>query len=151
MPKTTKWIQPTPENVRGFWLLVRDGRFKNSNGLPKFQLTRGVGDPDEVIISWAYGSDSVVRCPIDDIPAYLNSEPLDSVARVLKRIARRDLRKSRLLESQPTVRDQIVLARKIFEGELSKSEPPEDARPHILDAFYGTLDEMAARDMFSGM
>ncbi len=149
-----KWVGPTPENVEALWLLIREGKFRTSNGVPKFQLTRGVKHPDELYISWPYDNDSVVRCPIDDIPAYLPDEVPDRVNKILRFIAKRDLRpptpidRSRLANGTP--QRLADAAENLFMNALSQTSLDDDSRSVAVDAFRETLQGMIGRKMIKG-
>ena len=45
-----KWIQPTHDNVKALWFMIRDGRFKTPTGVPKFHCTKGNQNPDDIYI-----------------------------------------------------------------------------------------------------
>lgn len=150
MARTIRWVQPKTENVKALWLLIKDGRFRNSNGVPKFQVTRGVRDPDEIIISWPYDNDAVVKCSIDDIPVYLKDEPEDQLTKILKRIARRDLKRSKLLDQMPTRADQCEKAKKIFDEKIDGTDLNAPSRALVNGLFSDTLKEMVACEMLTG-
>ncbi len=140
-----KWIQPTHDNVEALWLLIRDGRFKSPNGVPKFHCTKGVQDPDEMLISWPYDSDSVVRCVIDDIPEFLPDEPQDQLRKVLTRIAKRGLREpkpvSRPAQSSFTAHE-LRKAERIFTEKLERCDIDNGHRQRIIKLFRETLETM---------
>lgn len=92
MATQIKWVQPTKYNVKSLWVRIREGQFKTVSGLPRFQLVKDVEDPDILYLTWTYDKTALVRCSIDNFPAYLPDEDPDQVHKVLERIARRDLR-----------------------------------------------------------
>ncbi len=140
-----KWIQPTHDSVKALWFLIRDGRFKSPNGVPKFHCTKGNQNPDDIYISWPYDSDSVVRCLIDDIPDFLPDEPQDQLRKVLTRIARRDLREPKPVsgqaQSSSTVRD-LRTAERVFAAKLERCDIDDGQRERIIKLFRETLEAM---------
>ncbi|MFQ5424242.1 MAG: hypothetical protein ACE5F9_09720 [Phycisphaerae bacterium] len=149
-----KWVGPTRASVEALWLLIRDGKFRTSNGVPKFQLARGVKDPDELYVSWPYDNDSVVRCPIDDIPAYLPDEAPDRVNKILRFIAKRDLRPPTPIDrshlTNGTSQQLADAAESLFTDALSQTSLDDGSRSVAIDAFRETLQGMIGRKMIKG-
>ncbi len=140
-----KWIQPTHDSVKALWFLIRDGRFKSPNGVPKFHCTKGHQNPDELYISWPYDSDSVVRCLIDDIPDFLPDEPQDQLLKVLTRIAKRDLREPKTVSCQAQSSfsaHDLRTAERIFAGKLERCDIDNGHRQRIIKLFRETLETM---------
>lgn len=155
MPLTLKWIKPNTANVKSLWSRIRDGQFKTAAGLPRFQVLRDVDEPEALYLTWSYGQSALVRCSIDDIPAYLPDAPYEDVERILRRIARRDLRppNKNITEtdkaSQPVQRC-VQEAREIVIDRLSQCRFDSDTHESVLKIFDGLLEQMVARKMIRG-
>lgn len=149
-----KWVQPSSDNVKALWRLIKEGRFRNADGVPKFQVTKGIDDRDEIILSWAYDNDKVVRCSIDNIPVYLSDEPTEDVHKILKFIAKRDLRPPKHVDElalAPAAAQRYAEeAEKIFLERILATKPDSTTQKLATDAFRDTLRSMLSRKMIKG-
>ncbi len=155
MPSTLKWIRPSRANVMALWSRIKDGRLKTSAGIPLFQVAKGTDDPDAVYLTWSYDKSAVVRCSIDDIPAYLPSVPFAEVECVLRRIARRDLRPadpgiSAAQKAGEAVARITQEAEHLFKEKIVQVCADEEMTLLFMDVVRETLDEMVERKMIKG-
>lgn len=137
------------------WSRIKDGRFKNSAGIPRFQVAKGTDDPDAIYLTWSYDKTALVRCSIDDIPAYLPSVPFEDAERVLRLIARRALRPADPSITAAEKAGEAVLriaqeAEQLFRDKLSSVQIDEESELLFLDIVRETLDEMVDRKMIKG-
>ncbi len=148
-------VRPTTHNVKALWGRIKQGQFKNRNGVPRFQVVKDIEDPDILYITWLYDRMSMVRCVIDDLPAYLPDEPGDLVERVLKRIARRDLRPPSVNISEidaaiDPVQRYVREAEGIFVDKLAVAGLDAETEAMVAGAFHETLQVMVGQKMFKG-
>ncbi len=155
MPQTLKWIKPNTANIKALWSRIRDGQFKTAAGLPRFQVSKDIDEPEALFLTWTYGQSALVKCSIDDIPAFLPDVPYEDVEKILRRIARRDLRSpsKKITEtdkaSQP-VQNYVRDAKEIVVDLLSLQNFDVDTTQSVLKVFDRLLEQMVARKMFLG-
>lgn len=150
-----KWVRPTTQNVRALWYRIRRGQFKTTNGVPRFQVVKDFEDPDRIYLTWSYGSSALVRCSIDDFPAYLPDEAQDQATQILTRIAKRDLRPPSLDLKEvdkaiAPVQQFVHEAEGIFMDKLLQRGLSEEVASSVSQAMRETLDEMVGRKMIKG-
>jgi hypothetical protein len=150
-----KWLRPTARNVKSLWVRIRDGQFKTASGLPRFQLVKDVEDPEILFLTWTYDKSALVRCDLDDFPAYLPDEDPERLTKVLTRIAGRELRPPKVdpfeaAGTSETVHRHVRDAETLFEGKLSYLCLDEETESNVLEAFRETVDEMVERKMIKG-
>ncbi|MBN2560900.1 MAG: hypothetical protein JXQ75_08220 [Phycisphaerae bacterium] len=150
-----KWVRPTVQNVKALWLRIKDGQFRTLAGVPRFQLVKDVDDPDVLYITWTYDKTALVRCVLDDFPAYLPDEWQDQVHKVLRRIAGRELRPPSVDLSETDkaidpVRRYVEEAQDIFMDKLPQAGLDEETESCIFTLFQETLDEMVGQRMIKG-
>jgi len=155
MKTQIKWIRPTTHNVKALWVRIKNGQFRTANGVPRFHVVKDVEDPDIVYLTWTYDKTALVRCPIDDFPAYLPDEPPQQLQQILTRIAGRDLRPpsvnlTEVGKAIDTVQRYVEEAEEIFTGKLLSLCLDEDTEQNVTEVFRATLDEMVGRRMIKG-
>jgi hypothetical protein len=149
------WLRPTPNNVKALWVRIRDGQFKTASGLPRFQLVKDIEDPEILFLTWTYDKMALVRCSLDDFPAYLPDEDPERLNKVLTRIAGRELRPPKVdlrdaRGSSETLLRHVQEAVGIFESKLSCICLGAETESNVLEAFRETLDDMVERKMVKG-
>ncbi len=155
MPLTLKWIKPNTANVKALWSRIREGQFKTAAGLPRFQVVKDVDEPEALFLTWTYGQSALVKCSIDDIPAFLPDIPYEDVEKILRRIARRDLRSpsKKITEtdkaSQP-VQNYVREAKEIVGNLLALQDFDQDTHASVLKVIDGLLEQMVAKKMIRG-